>query len=332
MNSTAAQLLRILQPGSNEEQGQPSQPLISVVIPVYQAGRIVGPLVRRLAGALNEITAQYEVILVDDGSQDDSWGAIERQCAEDERLKGIKLSRNFGQHSAITAGLEQSRGQWVVVMDCDLQDQPEELSRLYAKALAGYDIVFARRAARTDGWIKKFFSRAFFATLGYLTDTRQDPTIGNFGIYNRKVIAAILEMDDYVKFFPTMVKWVGFDAAEIDVQHGQRFEGKTTYSTKALCDLAINTILSFSDKPLRLTVRFGLFISVVSLLFAALHIYLYFAGKITVMGFTALIVSLWLLSGIVITLIGMLGLYVGKIFDQTKCRPVFIVDRRLNDE
>jgi dolichol-phosphate mannosyltransferase len=331
MASPAAHPLRILQSGSNVEHDGQSQPLISVVIPVYRAARIVDPLVLRLVDALNHITAVYEVILVDDGSQDDSWAAIERRCAEDERLKGIKLSRNFGQHSAITAGLEASRGQWVVVMDCDLQDQPEELGHLYAKALTGYDIVFGRRAERTDGWIKKLSSRAFFATLGYLTDTKQDPTIGNFGIYNRKVIAAILEMDDYVKFFPTMVKWVGFDATAIDVQHGQRFEGKTTYSVKSLYDLAINIILSFSDKPLRLTVRFGLLISLSAFLFATVNVYLYLTGQITVMGFTTLIVSLWLLSGIVITLIGMLGLYIGRIFDQTKRRPIYIVNKRLNE-
>jgi len=331
MTNSSAQPLRLVKPGSNEQPGSQNQTVLSVVIPVYRAERIVGELVHRLTAALRDIGTDYEVILVDDGSPDASWSAIEEQCAADDRLKGIKLSRNFGQHSAITAGLAESRGAWVVVMDCDLQDQPEELPRLFTKAQGGYDIVFARRSQRTDGWLKKKLSRTFYTVLGYLTDTKQDPAIGNFGIYQRKVIDAILDMDDYVKYFPAMVKWVGFDATEIDVQHGHRFEGNSTYSLKALCDLAINIILSFSDKPLRLTVRFGLLISLSAFLFAILNVYLYFAGKITVIGFTTLIVSLWLLSGIVITLIGMLGLYVGRIFDQTKSRPIYIVNKKLNE-
>lgn len=331
MSHNTAQPLRLVQPGSTEQTGAQSQTVLSVVIPVYRAERIVDQLIQRLTTALLNITPDYEIILVDDGSPDASWQAIEQQSADDDRLKGVKLSRNFGQHSAITAGLAECRGEWIVVMDCDLQDRPEELGRLFAKAHTGYDIVFARRSKRTDGWLKTLFSRAFYATLGYLTDTRQDPAIGNFGIYHRKVIDAILDMDDYVKYFPTMVQWVGFEAAGIDVQHGHRFEGTTTYSLRSLSDLAINIILSFSDKPLRLTVHFGLLISIIAFLFATINVYLYFMGKITVTGFTTLIVSLWLLSGIVITLIGMLGLYVGRIFDQTKCRPIYIVDKKLNE-
>jgi dolichol-phosphate mannosyltransferase len=304
---------------------------LSIVSPVYRGENSVAELVRRCRDALVKITGDFEIILVEDGSPDGSWEAIERECRQDDRVVGVKLSRNFGQHYAITAGLRRSKGRWVVVMDCDLQDRPEEIERLLAKALEGYDLVFARRVQRADGLVKRLSSAVFYRVLGFLTDTQQDPSIGNFGIYSRKVIAAILAMDDQVKYFPTMVKWVGFRSAAVEVDHAQRLEGKTSYNFKKLLDLAINVILSFSDKPLRLTVRLGLVISVTAFCFALYNVYLYLVGRITVLGFASLIVSLWLLSGIMITLIGMLGLYIGRIFDQTKHRPTFIIDQVLND-
>lgn len=308
-----------------------SLPLISIVSPVYRAEKTVAHLVQRCRDAIAPISSEFEIVLVDDGSEDTSWQAIEKECSADDRVKGVKLSRNFGQHYAITAGLQQSQGQWVVVMDCDLQDRPEEIPRLWTAANQGHDLVFARRACRADGVIKRMTSKVFYKVLGYLTDTQQDPTIGNFGIYHRKVIDAVLAMNDQVKFFATMVKWVGFNSSAIDVEHDERADGATTYSLRKLIDLALNVILSFSDKPLRLTVRLGLSISMTALAFAFYNVCMYFAGRITVMGFTSLIVSIWLLSGVMITLIGMLGLYVGRIFDQTKNRPTFIVDRLVND-
>lgn len=308
-----------------------STPHLSVVSPVYLAENSVAELVRRCRDTLTKITDDFEIILVEDGSPDGSWEAIQHECSQDDCVVGVKLSRNFGQHYAITAGLQRSRGRWVVVMDCDLQDRPEEIERLLAKALEGYDLVFARRVQRADGLIKRLSSALFYRVLGYLTDTQQDPSIGNFGIYHRKVIDAVLAMNDHVKFFVTMVKWVGFRSTGVEVDHAERADGKTTYTLKKLIDLAINVILSFSDKPLRLTVRLGLAISATAFLFAFYNVYLYFAGRIGVLGFTSLIVSMWLLSGIMITLIGMLGLYVGRIFDQTKQRPTFIIDQVLND-
>lgn len=312
------------------EQSQ-STPLISIVTPVYQGEKTLPQLVRRCRKVLESISSDFDIVLVDDGSPDDSWQAIEAECHADRRVKGVKLSRNFGQHCAITAGLAECRGQWIVVMDCDLQDRPEEIPRLWAEANAGHDLVFARRARRSDGVIKRLTSKIFYRVLGYLTETQQDPAVGNFGIYHRKVIDAVLAMNDQVKFFATMVKWVGFNSSAIDVEHDERADGDTTYSLKKLMDLAISVILSFSDKPLRLTVRLGLLISMTAVGFALYNIYLYFVGRITVLGFTSLIVSIWLLSGVMITLIGMLGLYVGRIFDQTKNRPTFIVDQLVND-
>jgi dolichol-phosphate mannosyltransferase len=261
-----------------------------------------------------------------DCSPDDGWYRILDQCTADKRVKGIRLSRNFGQHSAITAGLASARGDWVVVMDCDLQDQPEEIYRLHEHALGGdFDVVFGQRKVRKDSWLKKFLSKAFYRVFSYMTNTAQDPRIANFGIYRRPVITAILSMGDYVRYFPTMAQWVGFRRDVLEVKHSERAAGKSNYNLSRLFRLAFDTILVFSDKPLRLAVQFGMTICLLTLLVSIVYLVRYTLGQITVTGFTSLILSIWFLSGIIVFLLGVVGLYLGKTFDQTKSRPVYIV-------
>ena len=186
---------------------------ISIVSPVYRAEKMVHMLVERIVKSVSTITEDYEIILVNDASPDASWQMIEQKCAIDKRVKGVNLSRNFGQHYAITAGLNYAKGEWVVVMDCDLQDRPEEIPALYNKAQEGYDSVFAQRVQREDTWLKRLSSKAFYAVFGYLTDTKQDPSVANYGIYSHGVIQSILQMGDHFRYFPTMVQWVGFKKA-----------------------------------------------------------------------------------------------------------------------
>ena len=305
-------------------------PLISIVSPVYMAEAIIDTLVQEIINSVSLINENFEIILVEDGSPDNSWDKIEEQCRKDERIKGIKLSRNFGQHYAITAGLEHVNGEWIVVMDCDLQDRPQEIVRLYEKALEGFDIVFARRINREDDFLKKFFSINFYLVLGYLTGTSQDSTIANFGIYHKKAISAVCSMGDGLRNFNTMIKWVGFKMAAIDVQHGKREIGKTTYSFSKSMILAIDTMISFSDKPLRLTIQLGLLISFFSFVIGVIYLIRYIGGEITVLGFTSLIISVWFLSGIIIFILGVIGLYIGKTFEKVKNRPLYIIDNKIN--
>lgn len=304
--------------------------LISVVSPVYMAENIVEELVKQLHEQLSLITPDYEIILVNDASPDASWDKIVQECSEDSRVKGLNLSRNFGQHYAITAGLTYAKGEWVVVMDCDLQDRPDEIPNLYNKALEGWDSVFAQRIDRTDSFLKRSFSKSFYALFSYLTDTKQDPSVANFGIYNRCVVDAIITMNDQIRFFPTMVQWVGFRKYYLPVQHSTRFEGSTTYNFKGLMRLAINTIIAFSDKPLRLTAKAGFTIAFISFLIGLIYFVLYLTGHIEVLGFTTLILSTWFLSGIIMFILGVLGLYIGKVFEKVKQRPTFIVHNRCN--
>lgn len=305
---------------------------ISVVSPVYQAEEIVPHLVREIAFALERLVDSYEIILVEDRSRDGSWDAIKRECQKSGRVKGIRLSRNFGQHCAITAGLRHSTGEWIVVMDCDLQDRPDQIDALYSKALQGFDVVLARRRLRKDVRIKRLYSRLFYSVFSYLTETTQDASIANFGIYREKVIRAILSMNDNIRYFPAMVQWVGFNTATLDVEHSARLQGQTTYNFKRMLRLAINNIVSFSDKPLRLVAQGGLFLSLIALLIGILYFVGYLLGAVEVAGYTSLIISIWFTAGINIFVLGLVGIYVGKAFEKIKDRPIYIVDETLNND
>ncbi|MCP4437811.1 MAG: glycosyltransferase family 2 protein [Aureispira sp.] len=305
---------------------------LSVISPVYRAEKIVEELVRQIIAAVEPLDLKFEIILVEDGGPDNSWQQIELACQKDKRVKGIKLSRNFGQHYAITAGLEASLGEWVVVMDCDLQDRPDEIPKLYQKAQEGYEIVVAQRLSRKDSFIKRMTSKLFYAIFSYLTDTPQDSSVANFGVYHRKVIDAVISMKDRVRAFPMLVQWVGFDKHELAVVHSERASGKSSYTFLTLLSLAFNVIISFSQKPLRLTLQLGLFISGVAILVGVYYLYLFLTGNITVPGYASIILSIWFLSGIIISTMGMIGLYLGRVYDQVKGRPLYIIQEKRNTD
>lgn len=289
-------------------------------------------LVSRIEASVETFTKDYEIILVNDCSPDDSWTKMTEICARDKKVKGINLSRNFGQHNAITAGLTESRGEWVVVMDCDLQDRPEEIPNLYKKAQEGYDTVFAQRVERKDKFLKRLSSAVFNSIFAFLTDQKQDKTVGNFGVYRRQVIDAVLLMGDSIRWFPIMVKWVGFKIGYLPVEHAERAEGKSSYSIRRLLSVASDNMIAFSNKPLRLMLQFGFCVVLISVLVALFYLVRYLSGGIAVDGFTTMVISMWLLGGIIIMLIGMTGIYVGKTFDKTKNRPLFIIQDKLNLE
>ncbi len=302
---------------------------ISIVIPVYKAELILDELLMRLSNAMNSLTPNYEIILVEDGGPDKSWEKIVANTQKYPNLKGILLSRNFGQHHAITAGLDASKGKWVVVMDCDLQDQPEEIPRLYAKIKEGYDIVFARRALRQDSFFKRMSSKVFYGVFAYLSGIPQDHSIANFGIYSRKVIDVINTMREPMRAFAPMARWVGFNRTAIDVQHAERFAGESSYNWGKLFNLALDFAMAYSDKPLKLTVKLGISISILSVLYTIYNLVLYQMGLITLSGYASLIISIWFLSGLIIFTLGIIGLYVGKMFEGIKNRPLYIIDKTI---
>ena len=303
------------------------KPHISIVSPVYRAELILDTLILEIKKALNEIGKSYEIILVDDRSPDGSWKKMQQIASNDEKVKIYRLSRNFGQHPTIIAGLSKAKGDWIVVMDCDLQDQPKEIIKLYKETHQGFDVVMARRNNRKDGFFKKLTSKLFSRIFNYLSDIKMNHEVANFGIYNRKVIDEVLNMGDYIKSFPLFVYFVGFNSTSIEVEHAERDSGKSNYTFNKLISLAFNAIVSYSNKPLKIFVKFGMIISFISVLVGIFNIILYFEGSIKVSGYSSIIISIWLLSGIIITVIGVVGIYIGKVFEQTKARPPYIFDK-----
>lgn len=300
---------------------------LSIVSPVYRAELVLDELVERISNSIPSAFNSYEIILVDDYSPDKSWQKIIEISKKNQNVKGFKLSKNFGQHYAITAGLNQVTGDYIVVLDCDLQDQPEEIEKLFNESKKGFDIVLARRYERKDTFFKKAFSRLFYKTLSYLTGTKQDATVANFGIYSKQVIDEVVKLEEKIKYFPTMVKWVGFSTSYVNVEHASRVNGKSNYNLKKLLNLALDIILAYSDKPLRLIIKFGLTIAFISFLMVVYVVYSKITGHFKVSGYASLLSSIWFLSGCILTTLGIVGLYVGKIFEGVKKRPSYIIEK-----
>jgi polyisoprenyl-phosphate glycosyltransferase len=305
-------------------------PHISVVSPVYQAEECLGELCRRLKAALETITEDFEIVLVDDGSKDKSWQVVEELARNDSRVKGIKLSRNFGQHYATTAGLDYARGDWVVVMDCDLQDQPEEITKLYRKALEGYEIVFARRHERRDALLTRLRSRLFSMLYNYLGDIKVDNSVANFSISSQAVISNVRKFRERARSFPVLLNSLGFKTAFVDVEHAARPIGRSSYTWAKLFAFATDCIVSQSNKPLRISIWIGLVLSFAAVVYAGVLAIRHLFYSMTVPGWTSLMVAVSFFSGLILGVLGILGLYLGKVYDEVKHRPLYVIQRTLN--
>lgn len=299
---------------------------ISVVSPVYGCEEALPELCERLHATLSKITDDYEIVLVNDASPDNSWEVICRYAELNSRIKGVDLSRNFGQHHAITAGLDFSTGDWVVVMDCDLQDVPEEILKLHNVAKSGYDVVVGLRSERKDTLVKKYLSKAFYYVFNRLSGAAVNNRIGNFGIYSRKAIKSIQRLREQNRSFGLFVCWVGFRRAEIDIAHAARPYGTTSYTFNRMIMLALDSIVAHSDRLLRLTVQLGIVLALLSFSIVVWIIFRFLYWGVPVIGWTSLIASIYLTAGLIIGAVGIVGLYVGKIFNEVKERPLYIVN------
>ena len=303
---------------------------ISVVVPVYGCCTSLKKLYERLEKTLSPITKDFEIIMVNDASPDNAWEIIKELAKKDKRVKGINFSRNFGQHRAITAGLDYAEGEWVVVMDCDLQDQPEEILKLYNKAQEGYDIVWGKRVDRQDGFFKRLGSKLFYKVYDYFTEKQSDSSIANFSIISQQVVQELRVLKEQNRNFPLFVEWLGFNVAQIDINHAAREDGKSAYTLKKLINFAIDSIVAQSNKPLRLSIQFGFIISLSSMLYTLYLIGRYFMYSIPVEGWTSVMVSIYFIGGLLFANLGFIGLYIGKIFDEAKNRPLYVVKEEIN--
>lgn len=304
---------------------------LSVVIPMYGCRAAVEELYHRLVTAITPITTDFEIIMVNDNCPQNSWEVIEQVCKKDSRVKGIEMARNFGQMKAILAGLDYASGDWTVVMDCDLQDRPEEIPNLYRKAMEGYDAVFARRAVRNDRPLKVFISKMFYKVYEFATDTTYDGAVCNFSIISRRVVDAYCSMREQNRSYVMYINWLGFRRTTVDVQHDERFEGESSYNMKKRMAMAFDILTSQSDKIIKATVRFGMLMSLLSFIAIIVCVIRYFISDVT-MGWTSTIAAICLMGGILTTVIGIVGIYVGNIFMQVKDRPLYVVRQILNDD
>ena len=298
---------------------------LSVVVPVYGCAGCLVALHERLTRSLGELVSDYELVFVDDRSRDGGWDVLQRLAAVDPRVRAFRLSRNFGQDSAITAGLAQARGDWAVVMDCDLQEAPEDIPRLWAAAREGYDVVRTTRR----GWKHSAFRRStsrIYRRLTMETDTR--PDYSNLSLMSRQVIDAFLRLRDRDREFTIALDWLGFDSTTVEIEHHERHDGESGYTLGRLIRVALDGMFFRSTVLLRLVVLVGFVVALAGAVLAAFEVADYFIEHDkTVPGYTSLAVLLLILGGFIIVSVGVVGLYVGRIFEQVKDRPLFVIDR-----
>jgi dolichol-phosphate mannosyltransferase len=305
-------------------------PELSVVVPVYNAEDCLRELHARLTGMLRRLVGTYEIILVDDGSVDGSWAAALEIAKSDHAVRAYRLSRNFGQHAAITAGLQQARGERAVLMDCDLEDPPEEIPRLYAKALEGWDIVLARRKARHHSLPRRFAARAYFTVLGIFNRTRFQHEYGTFSVITRKVITAYLEMKESARHYLLLLYWLGFPTASVDYEQGTRFAGRSAYGIRRLLRHALDGIFFQTTVLLRWIVYLGFAVALCGFSLAAFLIQQYMVRS-ALPGWTSLAVLILIVGGVIIMSVGVTGLYIGRIFDEVRGRPLYVVSESVVD-
>jgi dolichol-phosphate mannosyltransferase len=301
---------------------------LCVVIPVYGCAATLRALHARLSASLRGITSEYEIVLVDDRSTDGAWEVMRELARGDERLRIVRLSRNFGQHAAITAGLTRSRGAWTVVMDCDLQEPPEEIPRLYAKAQEGYDVVRAARHGRRHSPFRRTAGALYRRLL--MESDRGEIEYSTLSIISRKVVDAFLSLRDRDREYQLVLDWLGFTQATIAFEHAERADGmRSAYGLRQLLRVAFDGMFFRTTVLLRFIVLVGFLIAALGGVLALIFVYSRYVQD-TPPGYTSIVVLLLLLSGFIIVALGVVGLYVGRVFDQVKGRPLFVIDEQLD--
>lgn len=302
---------------------------ISIVSPVYKAEKIVDELINRITIELNKITTEFEIILVEDGSPDNCWQRIEENCKKNPHVVGIKLSRNYGQHYAITAGIASARGKTIILMDCDLQDDPIFIKDLIVERNKGFEIVFTKRKSRKHSMLKSLYSHTYNKLFNIFSERKYDVNAGSLVCFSSQVGQAFIQLKDKDRLYLQMLKWIGFKNTTIEVEHRERYEGKSSYSIYKLIKLGLQGWTSHSHKLLKLTSYLGFIIALLSFL-AGIGIvigHLYYKLQT---GWPSIIVSVFFSTGLILMCMGILGVYIGKIFEQVKDRPLYIIEKKIN--
>jgi dolichol-phosphate mannosyltransferase len=302
-----------------------STPTLSVVIPVYNEEMNIGKLYQRLQNSLQPLNIDWEVVYINDGSKDRSLLVLQGLAETDHHVKYIDFSRNFGHQLAITAGIEHARGEWIVIMDGDGQDPPELLPDLLSKAQEGFEVVYARRRKRDgENFLKKFTARLFYRLLARITNIEIPVDTGDFRIIHRKIQRILSKMPEQHKYIRGQISWIGFNQTFLEYDREERMGGATKFTYRKMMRFALDGISSFSTWPLKVATITGFLVSAVAFVLIVYSLYQKFFGT-TEPGWTSLHISVLFLGGIQLIGIGMLGEYLGRVSDNVKNRPHYIV-------
>lgn len=302
-------------------------PELSVVIPIYNEEQNIPVLYDRVVAVLERLSLDFEVIFVDDGSDDGSVDYLRQLGESDHRVVIVELARNFGHQVAITAGLDFARGRAIAVMDADLQDPPEALPQFIAKWREGHDVVYAIREHRKEGWLKRTSYKAFYRLLRLVSNIEIPLDAGDFCVMDRRVVDLLKSMPERSRFVRGIRSWVGFSQLGLSFERHARHAGTSKYSVGRLMLLALDGLISFSYVPLRVITALGLSVSVVSLLLGIFFFVKKLLYGLSPPGYASIIVSIFFLAGIQLITLGVIGEYVGRIFEEAKRRPMYVLRR-----
>ncbi len=300
---------------------------ITIIIPVYNEEKNIDLLYSRLSSVCQGITPNYELVFVNDGSADRSLPMLKELAAKDARVRYISFSRNFGHQIAVTAGLDHSQGNAIVIIDADLQDPPELISEMYAKLQSGYEVVYAKRRSRSgESFMKKFTARIFYRILKSITSINIPVDTGDFRIMDRKIVDTLKKMPEQHKYLRGQISWIGYRQTFVEYDRAERHGGQTGYTYRKMLKFALDGITSFSDFPLKFATIGGFVVSGVAFLLIIYAIFAKIYDPSYQQGWASTMVAILFIGGIQLIGIGIIGEYVSRISDNVKQRPLYIVD------
>lgn len=303
-------------------------PLLSVVVPLYNEEKVIDTLYKRCTTALNTWCTNYEIICINDGSSDNTLELLKKYHESDKRFKVISFSRNFGHQSAFLCGLKNSSGKYIAMIDGDLQDPPELLEQFYQKMAEGYDVVYGVRRKRKESFFKKLSYKLYYIILNNLSTIPIPLDSGDFSMISRKVLKQMVDIQEKNLFIRGVRSWVGFRQYAYEYERDARQAGETKYTLKKLMILAYNGIFSFSQFPVKVLARIGFVVILISILYSLYALYMKISQPDVPQGFTTLAIAIFLFGGIQLMALGVIGEYVLRIYDETRNRPHYIEDEK----
>jgi glycosyltransferase involved in cell wall biosynthesis len=305
-----------------------SPPRVSVAIPLHNEESVLPELLRRVGGVLDALPGgPHEIVMVDDGSTDGTMALLEEAVGRDSRLVAVTLSRNFGHQAALTAALDHVTGDATVIMDGDLQDRPEAIPTFVELMSQGYDVVYATRVGRKEPWWLRLCYSGFYRLLAHVSDIQLPTDAGDFGLVSRRVVEQLRRLPEHHRYLRGLRSWIGYRQIGVAVERSERHAGTSSYSLLSLVKLASDGIFAFSIVPLRVAAIVGFFAISASALFALYALYAKLWLHQSPIGFTAVIWVVTFLSGTILVFLGVMGEYLGRIYEELKARPVYVVDR-----